>query len=174
MSSSGDSTSLPILRKLPMEIILPLIGFVVPFCISGPQLVTGSFVNMLLVTYAVTTRRKFDVFMCVLPSVGAIGNGILFGTLTPYLLYFLPFIWISNMLYIRAIATWRSYDMPFRVMGAATMKSGVLLLSSTVLVGLHVVPRAFILGMGIIQFVTALTGGFLALGLLRMSRYTHA
>lgn len=174
MSYTGETATLPILRKLSVETVLPFVGFVVPLCIPGPQIITGSLVNMLLVLYAVRTRRKHSMIMCVMPSVGAIGNGLLFGTFTPFLFYFLPFIWIANLLFVRVIATWKRYGFPIRILGAAALKSAVLFLVAALFVGLHVVPRVFILGMGLVQLVTAVTGGFMAIWVLRIYRNQHA
>ncbi len=174
MSYTGETATLPILRKLSIETILPLVGFAVPLFISGPQIITGSLVNMLLVLYAVRTRRKHSVIMCAMPSIGAIGNGLLFGTFTPFLFYFLPFIWIANLLFVRVIATWKRYGFPICILAASALKSAVLFLVAALFVGLHIVPRIFISGMGIVQLVTAVTGGFMAMWLLRMYGNEHA
>ena len=75
-------------------------SFLIPFLVSGPQLLTGTVVYSLLFLFVSQLQSKKIIPMIMLPSIGALLNGILFGKFTIFLLYFIPFIWISNYILI--------------------------------------------------------------------------
>jgi len=147
------------------DIIVPALGFVIPFFVSGPQVLTGTLVNCLLFLYAWRLPRSRYFMMSAFPSVGAVANGVVFGTFTPYLLYFLPFIWIGNMVLI-GVAKSVGKPRGILLVGEAAVKKAALLLSaSLIFVAFRVVPPMFLVAMSVMQFATAVIGGFIALGI---------
>ncbi len=78
---------------------LPIVAFAIPFFVSGPQWLTGTAVNCLLILAAARLPQRFVWPVIILPSLGALAHGALFGPFTPFLLFFVPFIWIGNWLF---------------------------------------------------------------------------
>ncbi len=162
-SSVAVAITVPAYARL--DIIVPALGFLVPFFVSGPQLLTGTLVNCLLFLYAWRIPRSRYFIMSAFPSIGAVANGVVFGTFTSYLLYFLPFIWIGNMVLI-GVARSAGKRHGILLVGEAAVKKAVLLLSaSLVFVAFRVVPPMFLVAMGLMQFATAVIGGLIALGI---------
>jgi hypothetical protein len=154
-------------------VMLPLLAFAVPFAVSHPQWLTGTLVNCFLLLAAVTCSRRPLAGVIVLPSIGAVANGLLFGTFTTFLLWFLPFIWIGNWIFVTVFEHMRDTvrGAPAMIIGAV-LKTALLGATALVLVRLSLVPSIFLTAMSVFQLVTALTGGFLALGILRFT-HTH-
>lgn len=140
----------------------PMIAFLVPLVVSGPQVVVGSIVNCFLILSASIFSRKQLVLIAVLPSVGAVINGVVFGSLTPYLLYFLPAIWIGNVLLMMVWQVLVTKGVVLSFLMSAIMKSVCLSLFALAFVNFRLVPQAFLFAMSAVQFITAIVGGSLA------------
>ena len=152
-----------------LELVVPVLSFAIPFFISGPQLLTGTIVNTLLFLAAAKTSKKVAITSALLPSVGALLNGIVFGKFTPFLFYFLPFIWIGNLILINIFKR-MSYSL-FSMLTSAFTKSLFLFIFAFIFFKLSIVPQIFLTAMGIFQFATAILGGSLYLLLDRMIPY---
>jgi hypothetical protein len=133
--------------------------FCIPLLFNGSQIVTGIIVNTLLFVAARRITKNAQIFLAAIPSLGAVSHGILFGSLTVYLIYFLPFIWIGNYLLMQCM---KSHN--FIV--AALVKSLFLFTIAYIFISLHVVPAIFFTAMGVMQLVTALIGGIIARGII--------
>lgn len=143
-------------------VVLPIIGALVPLCIPSPQVVVGVIVNALLALYAIRISSRSYTVMSMTPSIGAVGNGIVLGTITPFLIFFLPFIWIGNMMFIYIIRRF-AYKGAFVSVGVASvMKAAILFFTAYIFVQLHIVPQQFLFAMGTVQLFTALIGGSIA------------
>jgi hypothetical protein len=150
------------------ELLLPVIAFVVPFLVSGPQWLTGTLVNSFLFLAAIKLSERTVWLVVILPSIGALFHGVLFGKFTPFLAFFLPFIWIGNLLLARSFLLFaESMPSALAVVLSSLLKAGVLYLSALVYFRLQWVPAPFLVSMGVIQLTTALLGGWLSLVLLR-------
>ena len=148
--------------------LIPVVAFAVPFFITGPQWLTGTIVNMLLVLAAAKLSGTALWLVIVLPSLGALGNGMLFGKFTPFLLFFLPFIWAGNLLLVRLFQFFdAALPSPLAVIASAGAKAALLYLGAFLLFRMSWVPEVFLKSMGMVQLITAIVGGFLALALLR-------
>ena len=81
-------------KSMPLSLYLALTGlaFLVPMIFSSPQWLIGTMVNALLFIAALKLDFKKQLPIIILPSLGALAHGVLFGPLTVFLLYFLPFI----------------------------------------------------------------------------------
>ena len=55
----------------------------------------------------------------------------------------------------------------FSVIGASGLKATFLFLSALLLVTLELIPAMFLTAMGILQLVTALVGGVIAVGIIK-------
>lgn len=154
--------------SLVWDFIIGLTAFAIPFFISGPQWLTGTVVNTLLfiAVSRLPTRRLFPVI--ILPSVGAVLHGMLFGPLTLFLIYFLPFIWIGNSILMGVFAYLRKrVSSIIGVITSAAFKSIFLFVVANIYFKFHLVPKMFITSMGFIQLVTAISGGLLAVFILK-------
>jgi hypothetical protein len=139
------------------------LSFLIPLFVSGPQLLTGTLVNAFLFLSVSQSSSKRLLPIIILPSIGAVLNGILFGVFTPFLLYFLPFVWIANYVLIVAFQqSMKHSSFPMAVVISAVLKCTVLFLIAYVLTYTKVVPMMFLQAMGLIQLTTALIGGLLA------------
>ncbi|RJQ38456.1 hypothetical protein C4559_01565 [Candidatus Microgenomates bacterium] len=142
-------------------------SFLIPFAVSGPQLATGSIVNCLLFISARNLNWKALLPVAILPSIGALAHGAVFGPATPFLLFFLPFIWFGNIVLIWTFKNIKVFDIA-KVFLAAGIKSAFLFLLANLYFNFHLVPKLFITSMGMFQFYTAIIGGVLALVVLSL------
>lgn len=149
---------------LSINTFLPLIAFTIPLFISGPQILTGSLVNCFLFLSTVYLSKKSQYLVIFLPSIGAILNGILFGKFTIFLVYFLPFIWIGNYI---LITTFIKKDF-MNILSSSLFKSLFLFFVAFIFFKLLIVPKVFLTAMGIFQFITAVIGGLIFLGINRV------
>lgn len=143
---------------------LSFLSFAVPFALSGSQLLTGTFVNCILFLSAILLSGKHYLPIIIFPSLATLARGIIFGPATPFLFYFLPFIWLANysLVYFssRTISSKLTY---LHVLLPSLVKWLILFLSANVYFKFSLVPRFFLQTMGIYQFVTACLGGIVAI-----------
>jgi len=151
------------------EILFIIMAFVIPFTLSSPQWLTGTIVNALLIVASYRMSFKKLIPVIVLPSLGTFAHGAVFGPLTIFLAYFIPFIWISNFLLIKtfSIKQVRRWSYPYRLILAAFVKTIFLFTVAVVMVQLKLVPPVFLSAMGILQLATALSGGLAAYLILK-------
>lgn len=150
------------------------LSFLVPLFIGHPQLAVGIIVNTFLITAALNLRGYKLLPIILLPSLGVLSRGIIFGPYSIYLLYFIPFIWIGNSLMVFAFKYFKlqkKYNYYVTLGIGTAMKSGFLFLSAVVLYQLGIVPVVFLTAMGALQAVTALGGGVAAHGLHYSKKY---
>lgn len=149
-------------------------SFLIPFLISGPQLLTGTIVNTLLFLFVSQSSSKKILPIVVLPSIGAVLNGILFGKFTVFLLYFLPFIWIGNYVIIQSFSSLLKKNSFFiSVLVSSFFKFIVLFSVAYFFTTVKIVPTVFLQLMGLFQLYTALMGGILALGIHKIITKKH-
>ncbi|KLU62400.1 hypothetical protein CEB3_c12610 [Peptococcaceae bacterium CEB3] len=150
-------------------LFLALLGICMPLWLQHPQLLVGSMVNFVLIMAAVTMKGWGEVAsLVILPSLAALLGTYLFGPFQPFLLYMIPFIWIGNAILVfvfkYSYVKKKVYFMATLLI-AALLKAGFLFAMAMVLINLAVIPAAaahvFALGMGLVQFETALLGGCL-------------
>ena len=155
-------------------IVLPIVAFAIPFFISGPQWLTGTAVNCLLILSAARLPKRLVLPVIILPSVGALAHGMLFGPFTSFLLFFVPFVWAGNWLYVTAFRLLQSsVPAAVAIAAGALTKAAFLALFAVLFLRLHLAPALFLTSMSLIQFFTALAGGLLALAILHFLQSTH-
>ena len=138
---------------------LPLL---IPFLISEPQLLVGSVVNCMLFLAAYRFSNKHLLLLAVLPSLAALGRGLVFGPNTPFILLFLPFIWIGNLILIGVVRNAGELGI-LKIVLAAFLKAALLAFVASIYVHYDWAPQIFLSAMGLMQFATALIGGLAAL-----------
>jgi len=95
--------------------------------------------------------------------LGVLSRGIIFGPLTMFLVYFLPFIWSGNLaliLVFRKLFPHLNYF--FSVLFSAAAKFLILFIAANVYFEFALAPKIFLQLMGINQFLTALAGGIIS------------
>ena len=140
----------------PKELVITLAMLFIPLIWSGPQLLIGLVINMLLCISAKTSHPKRWLLMAALPSLAVIIHGVMFRSFTMYLVYLWPIITVANLVYMR-IGTTR-----YRFWGAAVVKTGLLFSGAMLLYTFKLIPSILLTSMGPIQLVTALLGGMAA------------
>jgi hypothetical protein len=145
-----------------------IIAFSLPFVLGHEQLLVGGAVNCALVLAALNLKGARLLPVIILPSVGVFFAGLVFGSLTPALLYMIPFIWAGNALLvvcIKYLVLDKKTNRVAALGAAATAKAIFLFLAAFALLTFGMVPAAFLAAMGIFQLATALAGGAGALAL---------
>lgn len=142
------------------------LAFLIPFLIRGPQLLTGTLVNFLLISGTRFVDRKNHLFMAVLPSIAAVLNGLVFGKFTIFLVYFLPFIWLSNFILIRSIVYLKEkLPLSFSIALSVVFKTIILFAVALIYFKFSFVPEIFLTAMGVFQLATGIMGGLIFLGI---------
>jgi hypothetical protein len=141
-------------------VILSLLSFLIPILIGHPQVIVGILVNAFITRITLVSKGKRYLPVILFPALGALVRGVLFGSFTLYLVYLLPFIWMSNYILVFVIknSIRRKVSFSVAVFMSSFLKAGALFIPTVVLFQLSVIPRIFLTNMGIIQFFTALIG----------------
>ncbi len=160
--------SLPLAQTKIIFLSLAFLSFAVPFSLGNSQIITGTIVNAALFSSAVLLPKKYFLPIIIFPSLGVLSRGIIFGPLTPFLLYFIPFIWLANLsLVIVLKKAFSSLGYFPAGLLACLAKATVLFLFANLFFRLNIVPLLFLTIMGANQLITACFGGVSAFFLLR-------
>lgn len=144
--------------------IIISLAFFIPFLISGPQLLTGTLVNCLLILGIKFVDKKNHLIIAALPSVAAVLNGLVFGKFTIFLVYFLPFIWIGNFILIKSIIYLKEkYSLSLSIILSVIFKTIVLYITALIYFKFKLVPEIFLTAMGAFQLITGVMGGMVFL-----------
>lgn len=162
----SETTAINVRSLTIYQNIIISLAFFIPFLISGPQLLTGSLVNCLLILGTKFIDKKNHLIFAVLPSVAAVSNGLVFGKFTPFLVFFLPFIWIGNFVFIKSILYFKNNSsMSLSILLGLILKTFILYFSALVYFKLSLVPEIFLTAMGVFQLATGIIGGLVFLGI---------
>jgi len=157
-----NSFALTLTKTNYLFLSLSFLSFAVPFFLNSSQIITGTLVNTALFFSAYLLPKKYQLPPILLPSLGVLTRGVLFGHFTLFLVYFLPFIWLGNYLLIKVF---KKTQTPFGILPAiflsAFAKQALLLLSARLYFSAKIVPAIFLTSMGVIQLLTALLGGLI-------------
>ncbi|MBW2992117.1 hypothetical protein KY345_02775 [Candidatus Woesearchaeota archaeon] len=148
-------------------IIYAGVSFFLPLLMGHPQIVVGIVVNAMLITSALNLKGYKLWPVILLPSLGVLSRGIIFGPFTIFLVYMIPFIWIGNAILVYAFKIMKLHmkiNYIFTLVAGAGLKTGFLFLSAFVLFKLGIIPVIFLTSMGLMQLWTALGGGIAAAG----------
>ncbi len=158
-----------IIEENAQMIFYSLLAFFLPFVLGHPQWLVGIIVNAYLILGATYLKGHKLLPVILLPSIGVLTAGVIFGTYTIFLLYLIPFIWIGNAMYAYAYKHLQFLRMNkiISIVSASGLKSVFLFLSALLLVNLGVIPALFLTAMGVLQLVTALAGGIVAVGIIK-------
>lgn len=162
------TTALTKAQLLRLEYIVYASAFLIPIVLHQQQLFVGTTVNTLLFISARKLGKKHLLPLAILPSLAALLNGVLFGPLTVFLFYIAPFIWAGNYIEMVIFKYAKRIPLLLRVIGAAAAKAGLLFGVAYLMVNMSILPKIFLTAMGQVQLITALAGGVIALGVLKL------
>ncbi|MFA5382590.1 MAG: hypothetical protein WC356_05455 [Candidatus Micrarchaeia archaeon] len=154
-------------KQLLFEILFfSILCIILPSVFVHPQWVVGTLVNAILFRVAITQKGwKFILPIVVLPSIGAIFSGIIFGTPILILFIFAPLIWLGNFSYIlinKFCIFKKRLNLGVSLLLSSITKFIILFLSAFIAVYLFNFPDILLTTMGLIQILTAIFGGLLA------------
>jgi hypothetical protein len=142
--------------------------FFVPFFMGHPQVFVGIAVNAMLIAAALNIRGYKLLPVIMLPSLGVLSRGIIFGPFSKFLVYMIPFIWAGNAILVFSFKHFKlkkKYNYAYTLAVGSLLKGAFLFLSALVLYNLSIIPVVFLTAMGFMQVVTAISGGIVAYGL---------
>ena len=143
----------------PISLLLSILAAILStILLSHQQIVVGTIVNLMLLSGAVNLKKSQLILLAVFPSVLAVFQGLLFGKFTVFLLYFLPFIWISNLVYMSIFKKTEGNPV-YRLLMSSFGKTTILFLIAVLFTNINLVPKIFLTSMGMLQLVTSLLGG---------------
>lgn len=150
-------------------IFYSLLAFFIPFTIGHPQLLVGAVVNCALILGATYLKGHKLLPVILLPSIGVLTAGLIFGPFTVFLIYMIPFIWLGNALFAYGYRFMQKKTSKyyFSIPVSAIVKTIFLFGTALILVNLKVLPAIFLTTMGLFQLYTALLGGVAALGIIK-------
>lgn len=150
-------------------IFYSFLAFFLPFVLGHPQWLVGIIVNAYLILGATYLKGHKLLPVILLPSLGVMTAGLIFGAYTIFLAYLIPFIWVGNAIYAYSYKHLQfvKINKIISVVGASGLKFIFLFLSALLLVSLGIIPAMFLTAMGMLQLVTALAGGIVAVGLIK-------
>ncbi len=142
---------------------LSILSIVVPFLLGHPQWLVGTVVNACLFLAVVFLPSKYYLPLAVFPSLGVLARGLVFGPFTYFLVYFLPFIWLGNLI---LILTFKKCFSRFKYIFSVILASGAKFLFLFIIANIYfkfsIVPALFLQSMGFSQLATALAGGLIS------------
>lgn len=145
-------------------VIYSMICFFVPFLVAHPQFLVGTIVNTALVLAAFNLKGIKILPVVLLPSLGVLSRGFIFGTFTPTLAYVIPFIWLGNFAFVYGIkALSEKTNIISSITISAVLKTSLIFLGAFLLFKSAILPAAILGAMGLMQLYTAITGGVIAL-----------
>jgi len=150
-------------------IFYSVLAFFIPFFLGHPQWIVGIIVNAALILGATYLKRYKLLPVILLPSLGVMTAGLIFGTYTIFLLYLVPFIWLGNAVYAYLFKhlTFMKMNKLLGIVISSLVKAGLLFGVTFVMVSLNVLPALFLTAMGVLQLITALAGGVIAIGMIK-------
>lgn len=148
-----------------------ILSFCIPLFLPSTQVITGILVNCFLFLAVEQMSKKNTIPLVILPSLGAISHGILFGHQTIFLYYFLPFIWLGNYILVWIFSNTSSLPYLLRIIISSFLKFLLLQSFAYLYFQVKIVPQVFVSSMGYIQLITAITGGLLAFSINKYLDY---
>lgn len=169
-----ETTAINVRSLTIFQNIIISLAFLIPFLISGPQLLTGTLVNCFLILGIKFVDKKNHLIIAIMPSVAAVSNGLIFGKFTPFLVFFLPFICLGNFVLIKSIIYLKDkLPLSFSVIFGVILKTIILYFSALIYLKFNLVPGIFLTVMGVFQLITGFVGGLITLIIFRFNNFNY-
>lgn len=157
----GESSLIDILLSERFQISTLFLSLgIIPFLFDKSQYFTGTLVNMILALGVAKFGMKKVWPMILLPSASTYIHGVIFGGATNFLIYLIPAIILGNLVYALLSKGFKKDIL--NVVFASLLKTGILFSTAYILHRAISLPEIFLTTMGIMQLITALSGGFIA------------
>jgi len=155
--------SLTLVSEKTLFLGLAFLSFSIPFSLGHSQLLTGTLVNAFLFSAALFLPKRLLWPLLFLPSLAVLSRGLIFGPLTVFLIFLLPFVWVGNFLLVFIFKkVYNLLGFGLGVLSAALSKQIFLFTFTFAFFKIGLLPRLFLTTMGLNQFLTASLGGLLA------------
>lgn len=154
-------------------VLYSAVSFLLPILLGHPQIVVGITVNALLIMSALNLKNHKLLPVMIMPSLGALSRGLIFGPFTIYLVYMIPFIWVGNFILVymfKSMYVAKKKNYLLTVLSSSAAKTIFLFGSAFLLFSLNIIPAPFLAAMGIMQFVTAVSAGFICYGAVKVMK----
>lgn len=151
-----DFTAIKLSHSLIKYLAANLILFAIPLLFNQPQLLVGSLVNFCLIFIALNFKKSELLPAIFLPSIAAVLNGALLGSLSPFLVVLMPFVWMANAVLVFSLRYLQINHKPLIVslVVSGVLKVAVLYGCTYLLVSLLKLPAAMLVVMGSTQLAT--------------------
>lgn len=137
-------------------IVISVSAFFIPFFIGHPQIIVGVLVNLLLIKAAYNLSMAKTWPLIFLPSLGVISRGLLFASLTPFLFYVLPFIFMGNFIFVYSLKKLRNFKFYYNLFIPTFLKALIIASGVYVFIKLGLIPAVLLNSMSVWQFINAL------------------
>lgn len=127
-----------------------VVSFALPFLLGHPQLLVGILVNAVLVFGALHMKKYSLLPLIMLPSLGVLARGVVFGPFTMFLVYMIPLIRIGNFLLVWGMKYFylaKSWNRFLALGVSAFIKFALLFSIAWALVSLGILPKIFLTSM---------------------------
>ena len=158
--------------------ILSTIALITPIFLRHPQILVGAIINALLIKGALSLKKYQLLPLIILPCIGVVLGGYLFGGLTKFIFYMIPAIWAGNALLVYIFKNKFYKDKKITninylitLIKGAFFKTIFLFLTALIMYKLSLIPQAFLIAMGYMQFITVIIGGIIVLGELKIKKW---
>mgnify|MGYP007088117779 CR=1 FL=1 len=147
-----------------------LLGCAIAAPLLGNQFVTGTIVNATLFIATAMFGVSYGMMIAIIPSAFALAVGLLPSVLAPMI----PFIIFGNAVLIVIFGGWKKEGWYWPRMIAAGVVKFALIYSASLLVTKWIVNEAMAANVAVMmswpQLVTAICGGILAFGILKLRK----
>ena len=151
--------------------ILFTIALATPMLLRHPQMLVGIIINALLIKGAFSLKKNQTLPLILLPSVGVVLGGLLFGELTKFVFYMIPAIWAGNAILVHIFQnrTEKNYFQTL-VLGAVA-KTTFLFSIAFIMYTLNIIPKPLLIAMGYMQFITVILAGVVVFSELNLEKW---
>lgn len=152
------------------------LAFIIPLILNpSPTSIwfTGIAVNATLISACFYLNKSSLIPLSILPSVGMATRGIAIGFVPFGQLTFLPFIWIGNLALVflfKSLSFKKGMNRSVALLLSVIAKVFIIFTSAYMIYSINSLSQTFLNAMGLMQVVSALTGGFLALGIQKFKK----
>ena len=150
---------------------LATIALITPMFLKHPQILVGVIINALLIKGAFSLKKYQTLPLIILPSVGVVLGGYLFGGLTKFVFYMIPAIWAANALFVYIFKTRVKKNYLATLVLGAMAKTAFLFGVAFVMYSFNLIPQALLMAMGYMQFITAMLAGAVVFGELNIEKW---
>ncbi|MFC1656615.1 ECF transporter S component [Patescibacteria group bacterium] len=159
-------------KKLILFSALLGIATVAPMLLSHQQIVSGPIVNATLIISVILLGTESAILVGLVPSIIALSVGLLPAVLAPMI----PFIMLSNAILVLLFGYLYKKNYWFALVFGSLVKFLFLYVTSSVVISLLIkteLASQVALIMSWPQFLTAVAGGFLAFGFLKITKKVY-